>query len=321
MNAPVPEARRSCRCFLVRAAAAAVLLICVSAFQGRAQGLELSLKNLGASELAYGFLRPGADALGFAINSGLSRTALVEEGFHITFGVRGIWTLIPQGDRTYTATLPKELVLRGYPSQFTTATVVGDRGATIASQDVALPPITMPHGVNTGSLSIMIPNVTIGAVAGTELILRGLPNLKIDDAIGKVSFIGAGLKNNFTSYTRKPFIDLAVMGMYQYMNVDGEFSEQSFSFNLQASKKLSIFTPFAMIGYEGYSIDVAYDYVSPVVVPPGVNIDDRVELSFRGRNLRMTVGGSVQLLRVLSLMADYSFGVQDNAVVGLDFTF
>jgi hypothetical protein len=286
-----------------------------------AQDFSLDLKNLGATELAHGYLRPGADALGFAMNSGLSRSALVEDDFHLTLGVRGIWTMIPASEKTFTATLPRELWLRGYPKEVTTATVVGGTGATLPSQDPSLPAIKLPDGINTSSLSLVVPQITIGSIAHTELMLRGLPRVTVDDAVGKMSFIGAGLKNNFTSFSKKPFIDIAVMAVYQYMDVNATMTQRSYSVSLQASKTISLITPYASLGYEGYDIDVAYDYEAPVPVPPEVEVPQRIELSFKGRNLRVSAGAAVQLLPVMSLLAEYSFGVQDNAVLGLDFTF
>ena len=105
------------------------------------------------------------------------------------------------------------------------------------------------------------------------------------------------------------------------MDVEDDFRQKTFNVNIQASKQFSIVTAFASFGYEGYMIDVAYDYVPLVTPPPGQEVPDRITVDFEGRNLRLAVGGAVQLLPILSVMAEYSFGVNDNAVAGLDFTF
>jgi hypothetical protein len=281
----------------------------------QAQDFEGLIEQLGVQELARDYLRPGVDAVGYSINSGFSHTANVDTLFHVWIGAKIISTFIPELDRTFTAKLPALLVEQGYPVEFQTATVVGGEGATISSQNSSNPPITFPDGTGLNSFLIAMPQISFGPIVGTDIILRGLPPSSFDDKVGKFSFYGAGLKHEMTHYLDVPF-DLALVAGYQQFTIGDVVDGNSLAGMLQAGKEFGGLTFFGGIGYESYNIDMTYTSADGVQGLPSQTIS----LNFHRRNLRFTVGSALSLFSLMDITAEYSFGIQDNLVIGLGLT-
>lgn len=295
--------------------AVTVILLASAALLGttpvRAQSLNDLIEQLGVKELARDYLRPGVDAVGYSINSGYSHTARVDTGFHVWVGAKLISTYIPDADRSFVAKLPDVMIANGYPPTVQTATVVGGTGATVRSNDPTHPEFKLPDGTGLSTFVTAMPQVSFGPLLGTDIILRGLPPSRFDDKIGKFSFYGAGLKHELTHYLDVPF-DLAVVAGYQTFTIGDVVDGNSFAGMLQASVFFNGVTAFGGLGYESYTIDVAYASVDPSSGNPV-----SIALDFHRRNLRFAFGGAVSLLGVLDLTAEYSFGIQDNLTLGI----
>ncbi len=281
----------------------------------RSQDLGGLIEQLGVKEMARDYLRPGVDAVGYSINSGLSHTANVDSGFHIWIGAKLISTYIPESDRTFLAKLPAELIDRGYsPAQFQTATVVGGDGTTITSTDPNFPAIAFPRGTGLNAFFTAMPQVTFGPIIGTEVILRGLPPSRFDDKLGEFSFYGVGLKHELTHYLDVPF-DLAILAAMQQFAIGDIVDGSSLAGMAQASVAFSGLTVFGGVGYETYAIDVSYTSEPTDAIP-----SQTITLDFQRRNLRFAFGGALSLLGLLDLTAEYSFGIQDNLTIGVGLT-
>lgn len=300
--------------------AAAIFLTAAFSFMPaqalRAQSLGDLVEQLGIEELARDYLRPGVDAIGYTINSGYAHTARVDTAFHVWAGAKAIVTFIPDAQRTFVGRLPEALVSAGYPAQITTATVVGDRGSVLRSDDPAQPVIALPDGTGLRQTFLVLPQLSFGPVLGTDIILRGLPPVTYDTEIGKVSFYGAALKHELTHFFSSP-LQIAVLAGYQQFEITDAVSGSGMSGMLLLSRDLSILSLFAGIGYESYAIDVSYTYVpADAAQQPEV-----ITLDFRRRNLRLSVGGAITLFPLLDLTAEYSFGEMNNLVVGVGLSF
>ncbi|MBE0643670.1 MAG: hypothetical protein IH600_06285 [Bacteroidetes bacterium] len=293
----------------------AAMLFAILPTPAKSQDLGGLIEQLGVKELARDYLRPGVDAVGYSINSGYSHTARVDSVFHIWLGAKVISTYIPEADRVFTAKLPSLLVSQGYPSEFQTATVVGGSGTTVVSDQSSNPPIEFPGGTGLNAFMMAMPQISVGPLLGTDLILRGLPPSRFDDKVGKFSFYGAGIKHELTHYLDVPF-DLAVVGGYQVFAIGEVVDGTSLAGMLQASTMFGGLTLFGGIGYESYNIDISYTYVSTDPAIP----DEPVTLNFERRNLRFSFGGALSLFSLIDLTAEYSFGIQDNLAIGFGLT-
>ncbi len=299
---------------LLRMSMTGAALLLLAATPVRAQSLGDLVEQLGIQQLARDYLRPGVDAVGYTLNSGYAHTARVDTGFSVWAGAKVVTTFIPDADRTFVAMLPPDLTGLGYPSRMVTATVVGDEGAVLRSSDPSQPEIQLPGGTGLQQALLVMPQLSIGSVLGTEVILRGIPPVTYDPEVGKVSFYGAGLKHELTHYFDTPFALAVVAGMQQFEITD-VIDGQGYAGMLLASVDARMLTLFGGVGYEAYRIDVSYDPVPQAGVDPGP-----VTLEFQRRNLRFSFGGALTLLSLIDLTAEYSFGVQDNLTVGIGLT-
>jgi hypothetical protein len=289
------------------------------------QSMEDQLRLLGIEALARDYLRPGADAVGYSINSGLFHSAFVDTGLSLYIGLKGIWTLVPPADRSFTAMLPASMTSLGYPASVGTATIFGGDGAVLHSSQTdpggaPLPDVALPDGVGLDQVFLFVPQATIGSLASTEIFLRGLPPVSYDAGVGDVSFYGIGLKHSPTGYIRLP-VDLAVMLAAQRFAIGDAVTATSYNAALIGSVPLGILEAYGGVGYEAYMLDVSYTYTPPAgaALPDPLKQSQHVALDFRRRNLRFTVGVHITVLPLVDLDADYSFGIQDNVTIGAGF--
>ena len=304
------------RCFF----SATLTVLFLGPGQLSGQAIQDLVTTLGIQSLATEYLRPGAQAIGSSLNSGLFHTADVDSGFRFWIGLRGMWAYVPESERSFEAVLPQELVDLGYPSRITTATVFGGEGALLHSsrQDPATAPdIQLPGGTDLKQTFLIVPHVTLGSVAACEFMFRGIPPITFDPDIGKVSYYGFGVKHCPTKYIHLPFA-LSVMGAIQQLKIGTVLEVTNWSLNAHASVPMGFLTLFGGVGYEQYGIDVAYTYTPPenTGLPASLNQPLSIGMSFLGRNLRWTTGVTVSLIPHVDITADYSFGVQDNFTMG-----
>jgi len=301
-----------------------VCSVCVFPSSSKTQALPDLIKQLGIEQLARDYLRPGADLLGYSFNSGLYHTAKVEQGFHFWMGLRGVIGYVPQTDKTFTAALPSEFTLLGYPSQISTATIFGGKGAVLHStntdENIHTPDITLPDGTNLRNTFIVLPHATIGSFAATELMVRGIPPVTFDPEIGKISFFGIGIRHCPSRYIELP-LDFAVMASMQQFHIGDVMTVTNLNANVHTSMRIMGVSPFAGFGYESYTIDVAYTYV-PIDsdLPSELNTPATIALDFRRSNFRMTVGVNITFIPLIDITADYSFGEMNTLTIGAGLT-
>jgi hypothetical protein len=286
-----------------------------------AQAFPDLIKELGITELARDYLRPGADAIGYSINSGLYHSARIDSGLQLWIGLRGVWSYAPESDRTFLAKLPSTLTSLGYPSSVETATLFGGKGAVLQTVQTdpngqPYPAIPLPDGIGISGTFLLIPHATIGSIAGTELMLRGLPPVTYDPAIGKISFFGVGLRHSPTSYIRLP-IDIAFMAAAQEFSIGEIIHATAWNVNAHASIPLAILEAYGGVGYESYTITAAYAYTpTDPALPAALRTPQHIALDFERVNFRFTLGVNLIFIPLIDVNAEYSFGVQDNLTVG-----
>jgi hypothetical protein len=289
-----------------------VITVCalglLSTMSLRAQSLPSLIEQLGIQELARDYLRPAVDAVGYTVNSSLSHTARVDSGFTLRIGGSFINTQIPDAQREFVAKLPAELTQLQFPASVTTATIAGGKGAVLRSSDPNVTEeIVLPDGADFSNVFFVMPQVSIGSVLGTELMFRGLPPVTYTTELGKVSFYGIGIKHAPTYFAELPF-DLAFIAAFHQFQLGDLIDGTSMAGMAQISVDAEAVTVYGGLGYEAYQIDVGYVYESTdPIVPSG-----RIDLDFRRRNLRFSVGAAMTLFDAVVAAADYSFGEQNN---------
>ncbi len=287
----------------------------------RAQSIEDLVKTLGVRDIARGYLQPVADAIGAGFNSGFYHSAAVPRGFHVYGGVKATWIFIPPANRQFVATLPAELTALGYPSSVTTASAFGSKGAVVRSSTdtTRYPSFTLPNGIDSDQFMLLVPQISVGSILGSEIVLRGIPPIMLDPAVGRVSLLGVGVKHSTTQYAELPF-DIAVMAAAQRFTLDDVLKVTNYNVNVILSVDLLAFTLYAGAGYEGYQIEASYRYKpDPANSAPGLDKETNFSLDFSGLNRRITLGMNIQVIPLVDVSIDYGFGAYDTATLGIGF--
>ena len=146
----------------------------------------------------------------------------------------------------------------------------------------------LPNGGNLNNIFVGVPQLEIGSLFGTELLIRFIPKIDMGTYIGEFSFWGLGLKHSISQYFYKdknrdgnnrikehiaPF-DLAVQAVYQRTSlVNSVGVTQStlssntdiYCFNINASKQINNWLEiYSGLNYELLDITGKYEYLLPV---------------------------------------------------------
>lgn len=284
-----------------------VLCVVFSATSLHAQDLEDFVSKY-TSENGQGYMQPLADAFGANLNSGWYHSARIPKtGFHIKVGLETVIALIGNKQKTFTATTESPF----YPT--TTAEVPTIFGSTqvISVEGQAGTVYNFPGGFDIKILPIAVPQLTVGALFGTEASVRYF-DMKISDDLGKLSLFGFGLRHSISQYLPVVPVDLAGGFFYQSFKLGDIVNASALLIGVQGSKSFSLLTLYGGLGYESANLDIAYTYDAD---------DEREEIGFdlSGANsVRLTVGFSLQLL-ILNLHAGYTLASQSVVGVGLGF--
>ena len=252
-----------------------------------------------AADNAVGYMQPFATALGTAINSGIYHTAKVHGlgGFDIGFRVMAV--SIPDTAKNY-------LAFNGSDS-VNVPTVFGDK----TSDELLL-----PGGLDIGTLIFAVPQISIGLFMGTELNIRYLPPIEIDEDIGEISFIGYGLSHNLNQWIPVPLPlapKLTIGFMFQEFEIGDIITSSHTAFNIRISKSVPLLSVYAGAQIESSDLDVTYQLGGS-----GTEVD----FSLDGDNdIRFTGGFRLTLFPFIGINADYSAGDYNAVNIGLSFSF
>jgi len=185
-----------------------------------------------------------------------------------------------------------------------------------------IPAITTVPGLNLDGLPLVLPQVSVGLIFGTEVMVRYLPEIDAGD-IGKVKFWGVGVKHSISQWIPLPLFGIDITGQYvmQQLKVGEILESNHTAMNVQVSRRFGFIllsvTPYAGFGLE--SSDLKVDYVIENSGNPQLD-GSHVAFDLDGDNTsRLTVGGRIQLA-FLTVNADYSMGAYDSYSAGVGIT-
>jgi len=133
---------------------------------------------------------------------------------------------------------------------------------------------TLPNGSGMNTMTFAVPQLEIGSLYGTELLLRYIPQLDYGESIGEFGFWGVGLSHSISQYffdadSLRTF-DLAIQAAYQSSKLDQVFGETNgtftaeadiFNINIHGSTSISDwFDVYAGYQYEMLGINSAIKY-------------------------------------------------------------
>ncbi len=265
---------------------------------------------------AEGYLDPLASAFGAALNSGFFYSADIPKAslrISLEFPIMGV--IFGDDDRTFSA-----VTEGGFSPQSTTdaPTIVGDGGATTITGDGGTQYI-FPGGFDLNSFGLVVPQLRIGGILGSEAIVRWIAfDPDTDSEFGDISLYGFGFRHSISQYVTALPLDVAAGFMWQSFSVgkndtgDDLISSDAFSIGVQASKNIGAgfvsLVPFAGLSFDTFSMNVEYE--SEVT-------DDTVDLEFdTDTTVHLTVGAGLRL-PVAHVHGAWSFASQNSFEFGI----
>jgi hypothetical protein len=280
-----------------------------------AQGAVQTQVSVYTGANAVGYLQPLANAFGATLNSALGYSAYIPRtSFHLSLEAPVMGVIFEDTDRTFEATTEVGFI----PSTTQIAptavgsgdavTVIGNGGASFA----------FPGGLDLHSFGLVVPQLRVSSLAGTEAVVRWIAFDKGDSDIGNIALFGIGGRHSLSQYMGEaPVLDMAIGALWQTFKV-GEndqgrdfCSTEALSVQLQASRRFPVpfvlFEPYATLAWEKLDVDLEYDG------PDG----EPVRIALEGQNeVRFTIGGGFNF-KGGHVWADYSVSHTDNFSFGL----
>ncbi|MBN1164421.1 MAG: autotransporter domain-containing protein [Candidatus Krumholzibacteriota bacterium] len=260
------------------------------------------------------YLQPLADALGCDLNDGLFHSAHIPgTGVHINFGIRVMGVIFGDEDKTFRA-----VTERGFtpPQTVDAPTVVGPGKAVVVS-GAGGTSFAFPGGFDLHSFAVAVPQLRVGAVRGTEAILRYFALDTGDAELGNFSLVGLGLRHSLSQYLNQFPVDLAAGFFWQRFKLgDDLINANAFTMGVQASKRIGTgaarLEPYAGLSYDFFSMDVAYE--AEISGSP-VDIDIDFESS---KTAHLTLGLSANLA-FLNIHGEYNIASMNSFCFGVSF--
>lgn len=231
-----------------------------------------------ATKLANAYMNPLFKGLGVGLNSGWTNTAQTKKPLRFELRLTTTAAFVPTSDKTYdvnTMGLENIRAVDKYKSMGPTAFGPNVDGPMMEIYNSSLPdpnPSTfkLPPGLGINFVPSPQLQLTLGLLKHTDISLRWVPEVKIED--GSLNLFGIGAKFELLPIlmgkTAKVMpLDLALALGYTSLNYNlplklknQSSSDQVVDMRLDgmsieaiASKKLAIFTAFASIGYHSAS--------------------------------------------------------------------
>lgn len=290
------------------------------------------------------YLQPLVDGLGADMNSGLFHTAEVGGGLlpmvDIYVGAKVMGMLVQDADKTmdlsyvterrfrasdglrYTVPITFEIVngptVFGDTEPGQVTAVVDERvndgpdGLPGTADDVVIDTSAtfdvLPGLIDVPIAPFAVPQVGIGSLFGTDILVRYLPRIS-DDDFGSIGMRGIGVRHSVSQYLPLFPVDVAAQVMWQELSIqdqsdDDIFTASAFAANVAVSKSLLILTVYAGLQVERSSVSVDYTLFSD---DPDL-ADQSVQFDLTGENRYRLLGGLAFGLGPLVVNADAAVG-------------
>jgi hypothetical protein len=293
------------------------------------------------------YIQPAISSFSANLNSGIFQSAEVHGLLGFDVGFVAMFAPVPNSKKTFQATLPETVVYQNvtyragidYDQSVTTPTALGPKtgGRVFTKGGTPIEVFQFPGGTDLKLIPLIVPQLKVGGPVGTELIIRYVPEVTLNDAVGKLKLMGIGAEHSISQWLPGPSVtgaakpgsfplDISVGLIYQEFSIrdtaGGDFIKtKAFSIGAQASKNLLFLTIYDGIAYETATTTISYNYRP--TVPEGVELaPQRVNLEgIKGDNTFRITGGLKFHWLLIDVFADYSVASQPAVSAGLDFSF
>ena len=294
---------------------------------------------------ADNYVQPITNTFGAGVNSALFRGADVGNslvpGFplnvYVGVSVPGTFTssmnkrFRPFGGGQETFTSNERTFTVEYTGSGEVPTVLGETdppGGELLVRDgetgIPLASAPAPQGlVDTPIAPLVIPQVAVGSIAGTDAQLRYLPKSRLSlagSSYGTVGVFGLAVRHDLDQWVPAPLpFNVAVQGAWNQFSLENDLGGEAqevldasgWAFNLQASKGLPVapITFYGGLQYETFNVDYNYVYTPSGSLPP---VD--FSLSQTAANSLRGLVGVTFTAAVVRINVDYAVGDAHNVV-------
>jgi hypothetical protein len=295
-----------------------------------AQGdLGTVLQKIGP-EYAQKYLAPFTTGLGTNLNSGFMG-GFTPSGYskipiipHVFAGVKFCGVMMKNNDKFFNLAFSTTTTISGQTipinwQVFNAPTVFGNSSPAIAKGTYKDPlgnthdtSIALIGGIeDTKFVPLVIPQIGVGTIFGTDIIFRTVPGIKVGD-YGSFKLFGGAIRHNIGAYAKMPF-DIAVQFGMQSFGIkdvnDNKFIDANSMFvNLQINKSFLFVSIYGGAQYETYNVDVNYKLGSTAI-----SFSQKGDNHFRG------IAGATISLGPGKFNADLNFGTTFAFTAGFGF--
>lgn len=265
---------------------------------------------------APGYLGPLVDAFGADLNAGTFHTAHIPTaGLQLSLEFRFMSVLFSDNSRTFLATTEGDFM----PVTITEApTVVGSKKAVFVDGEGSTR-FAFPGGFDLDSFSLIVPQLRIGSLYGTEALLRYFYFNMSDADFGMFHLYGFGLRHSISQYVYKFIpVDLAMSLFWQRFSLDDNerrddlVTADALTVGLHVSKNFNNLQPYAGISFDRFAMDVSYNSSSTF---------EAINLSLESDDtIHVTLGLSLNVSFMVA-HGEYNFGNQNAFSLGIAFQF
>ncbi len=268
---------------------------------------------------AEGYLGPLADAIGTDLNTGIFRTAHIPRmGPLVRLEIQIMSVLFSDDDRMFNA-----VTEGGFsPEQRVAAPTIVGPGEAVTVEGDGGTQFSFPGGFDLNSFALAVPQLRIGAVMGTELIVRYFAANVGDDDLGKISLFGIGARHSVSQHFGPALpVDIAAGFFWQQLKLGEDeqgndiIASNAFSFGVQASTEVVRFVvPYGGLSYDTHSAEVTYESEAS-------GSEETVNLDFeKSDTMHLTLGVMFDL-PVFKAFAEYNVASQNSFAFGIGFGF
>lgn len=272
--------------------------------------LEKAIQQYNATSIG-GYLQPIADMVGANMHAGYYHSAYVpQSGFSIGVDIIAMGSLVKDDQKNYTAAAPAGFT----PGTFQTATIFGGKGTAVTHQTNTSLQYKGSDGIfNTSIFPMAAPQLRIGSLYGTEVVIRFLATPSLgDNKLPVLTFWGAGARHSLSQYIPYCPVDIAASFFYSNFSFGDLIKAKGMAFGVQASKSIKILMLYGGLSYEKSTMDLSFKTTDPTSTP-------LVDVSLDGANkFRATVGVGVNF-GLFKVFADANFGTVTNYSGGIGF--
>ncbi len=258
-------------------------------------------------QYAQAYLAPFTHSFGPNLNGGLFHTAAIPRSrLTIDFGVKATATYLAEADQAFQKVI-ENVDLSDYDDSFAPGTM-GDivmSGPTVFGDDEMLGSVagyiggvqvfsqeTIEGLVDTRYSPMIVPQASVGGIAGLRATVRWLPEVDLGD-VGKTKVFGYGLQWSVNTVAPTLPLDVMVGFFNQTVEIGTLIETDASSMFVAASKSFALATLYAGYAKEDAETDIAYTY-SGDGSTVAFTVDDT-------QDSRFTVGATLNVLAKLNV--------------------